>query len=147
MTIRPDGAKIRRWRDERCWSQDDLAAKSGVSLRTVQRVENGEAAARDTLASIAAAFDVDGAALRIASAEPGDEREKSLDGLTLSFVIHLASYLLGLAVFAAISMTDGPGGYSMRVPALWWTVGITAHGLVLATVWGIIRYARVAADR
>ena len=146
MTIRPDGAKIRRWRDERCWSQDDLAAKSGVSLRTVQRVENGDAASRDTLASIAAAFDVDSAALTIAPAGAGEEQGLRLDGLSLSFVIHLASYLLGLTVFAVISMTDGPGGYSMRVPAMWWTVGITAHGLVLATVWGIVRYGRTAAD-
>jgi len=48
MHMNPDAAKIKRWREERSWSQDHLAEAAGVSLRTVQRVENGDGASRET---------------------------------------------------------------------------------------------------
>ena len=41
MQMQVNSEKIRRWREERCWSQEHLAEVSGISLRTVQRLENG----------------------------------------------------------------------------------------------------------
>lgn len=40
------------------WSQEDLAAAAGISVRTVQRMETEGKASLDTAKSIAAAFDV-----------------------------------------------------------------------------------------
>lgn len=40
------------------WSQDQLAEISGVSVRTIQRLEKGELPALETQKAIAAAFDV-----------------------------------------------------------------------------------------
>jgi len=51
-------AKVQILRKERAWSQDQLAGASEVSLRTVQRVENGKAASPETLQAFAAAFGV-----------------------------------------------------------------------------------------
>jgi transcriptional regulator with XRE-family HTH domain len=51
--------KIKRLRVERAWPQEQLSAISGVSTRTIQRIENGEAASFDTLKAIATAFGLD----------------------------------------------------------------------------------------
>jgi len=59
MQTHADGAQVRRWRDGRGWSQEHLAEVAGISLRTVQRIENGEKAARESVMALAAAFGVD----------------------------------------------------------------------------------------
>lgn len=40
------------------WSQDQLAEISGVSTRTIQRIENGNAPSLETLKALAAGFDL-----------------------------------------------------------------------------------------
>jgi len=59
MQINTDAKKIKRWREDRGWSQDHLAEAADLSLRTVQRIENGEGASRDSVMALAAAFNVD----------------------------------------------------------------------------------------
>ncbi|MFU2316275.1 2TM domain-containing protein [Rahnella sp. PCH160] len=51
-------SKIRQLRISRAWSQEQLAELSSLSVRTVQRIENGEQASLETLGAIAAAFDM-----------------------------------------------------------------------------------------
>ena len=48
---------IKKMRLERHWSQDQLAEMSGLSVRTVQRIENGENAGLESLKSLAAVFE------------------------------------------------------------------------------------------
>ena len=48
---------IKKMRLERHWSQDQLADMSGLSIRTVQRIENGENAGLESLKCLAAVFD------------------------------------------------------------------------------------------
>ena len=43
---------------ERHWSQDQLAEMSGLSARTIQRIENGENAGLETLKSLAPVFEI-----------------------------------------------------------------------------------------
>lgn len=51
--------KIKNTRTSRGFSQEKLAEKAGVSLRTVQRVENGKTDPQgDTLIRLAEALDV-----------------------------------------------------------------------------------------
>jgi len=45
-----------------------------------------------------------------------------------------------MLVFAGISLTDGPGGYAMTVPAIWVTVGLAGHGLAVAIVEIVSRF-------
>lgn len=49
---------IKKMRLERHWSQDQLAEMSGLSLRTIQRIENGQNAGLESLKSLAAVFEV-----------------------------------------------------------------------------------------
>jgi transcriptional regulator with XRE-family HTH domain len=144
MAFKTDAAKIRRWREERHWSQEHLAELAGVGLRTVQRIENGEAASQDSLTALAAAFNVDAMALTIdpEAEAAGIIREKNAKvraALRLSFWIHLAGFGAGMIVFAAISI--GMGWWVMKWPMLWWTVGLAAHAATVMIVDVATRYA------
>ena len=48
---------IKKLRLERHWSQEQLAEMSGLSIRTIQRIENGENAGLESLKSLAAVFE------------------------------------------------------------------------------------------
>jgi len=48
---------IKKMRLDRHWSQGQLAEMSGLSIRTIQRIENGENAGLESLKSLAAVFE------------------------------------------------------------------------------------------
>lgn len=50
--------KIKELRLARAWSQEQLAELAGLSVRTVQRIENGERPGLETLSALAAVFEV-----------------------------------------------------------------------------------------
>ena len=140
-----DTEKLKRWREERFWSQEHLAELAGVALRTVQRIETGGNASRESITALAAAFNVDAAALRYApedqkAADAQQKIENSRSALRLSFYISFASLIFILLVFAGISFADGPGGDSMMIPAIWVTVGIAGHGLAVVIVELVARF-------
>lgn len=139
MQYRPDAEKIKRWREERLWSQEHLAELAGLGLRTVQRIENGDPASRDSVMALAAAFNVDAAALTVnpqtAAAEARENKaKKGVAALRLGFLINLACWVFGMIVFAGISLSDSDGHFEMLVPAIWWTVGIAGFGLTVVIV-------------
>ncbi|MEL1263607.1 helix-turn-helix transcriptional regulator [Pseudoxanthomonas putridarboris] len=63
LAMRLDGALIKKLREERCWSQEQLATVAGLSTRTVQRAENAGSASLESRAAIAAAFGLSSAEL------------------------------------------------------------------------------------
>ena len=143
-----DTEKLKRWREERFWSQEHLAELSGIALRTVQRIEAGGTASRESITALAAAYNVDAAALTYApedkeAAAAQEKLKAGRSGLRLSFLISLASWAFIMLVFAGISLTDGPGGNNMMVPAIWVTVGIAGHGLAVAIVELVARFNAV----
>jgi transcriptional regulator with XRE-family HTH domain len=52
-------SRVKQLRTERAWSQEQLANICEVSVRTIQRLENGEKVSFETLKAIATAFDLD----------------------------------------------------------------------------------------
>jgi len=50
---------IKKIRISKGWSQDQLAQLSGLSVRTIQRIERGQNAGLESLKCIAAIFDMD----------------------------------------------------------------------------------------
>ncbi|WP_246175213.1 helix-turn-helix domain-containing protein [Tenacibaculum aiptasiae] len=48
---------LKKMRLARHWSQEQLATMSGLSVRTIQRIENGENAGLESLKSLAAVFE------------------------------------------------------------------------------------------
>ena len=60
-----DSQKIRTLREQRAWSQDELATVSGLSHRTIQRIEASGSCSPDSQKAIASAFGVTPAELGI----------------------------------------------------------------------------------
>ncbi|MCU5772434.1 helix-turn-helix domain-containing protein [Erwiniaceae bacterium BAC15a-03b] len=67
--------KVRNLRLARAWSQEQLAEMASLSVRTVQRIENGEQPSLETLSALAAVFDTSVAELT----DNGIPAEQSLD--------------------------------------------------------------------
>lgn len=55
-TMKVDAALIKQLREARAWPQDHLATLTGLSLRTIQRVEADGSASAETRMALAAAF-------------------------------------------------------------------------------------------
>jgi transcriptional regulator with XRE-family HTH domain len=49
---------LKKLRLEHHWSQEQLADMSGLNIRTIQRVENGENASLETLKALASVFEI-----------------------------------------------------------------------------------------
>jgi len=54
-----DGQKVRSLRVKRPWTQDELAAASGTTSRTIQRIEAGKRSSIESLRAVASALQVD----------------------------------------------------------------------------------------
>lgn len=50
---------VKKLRDQKRWSQEQLADACGLNVRTIQRVERGNKASLETLKCLAAVFEVD----------------------------------------------------------------------------------------
>src|SRR5882724_10192051 len=69
MEKNPIAQNIKRLREERHWSQEELATASGVDVRTIQRAESGRRLATESLKALAAAFDTTLEALTVSVEE------------------------------------------------------------------------------
>ena len=50
---------VKRLRQKKDWSQDQLARMTGLSTRTIQRIESGSPASKESLKALASVFEVD----------------------------------------------------------------------------------------
>jgi DNA-binding XRE family transcriptional regulator len=57
--LKPDGLKVKSFRIQRGWPQEQLARIADVSPRTIQRLEAGGNASLETLRSLASAFELE----------------------------------------------------------------------------------------
>jgi transcriptional regulator with XRE-family HTH domain len=104
---------IKKMRLERHWSQDQLAEMSGLSIRTIQRIENGENAGLESLKSLAAVFEI-----IITDSDKKQEleqvrKEEEYVQNVKGFYGFLALAIFNLVVFfiIAISDSDSEGWY------------------------------------
>lgn len=99
-TMNPDTMNVRevkKMRLERHWSQDQLAEMSGLSIRTIQRIENGGNAGLESLKSLAAVFEIN-----IADSDKNEEIEQMRK--EEAYVQNLKGFykLLAIAIFSLI---------------------------------------------
>lgn len=133
---------IQKLRLQRGWSQQQLAELSGLSSRTIQRIENGQPASAESLKSLASVFEIDFTTL---TSEPdmsatatatatATTQAKQDEQLALAkvrklrgFYIHLAQYVVVIAVLAVINLVTHPSRLWFFWPALGWGIGVLAH--------------------
>ena len=58
MQLKINANKLKQLRESRCWSQQQLADMSGLSLRTVQRIEAKSVASQESVKCLGAVFDI-----------------------------------------------------------------------------------------
>ena len=89
---------IKKMRLERHWSQDQLAEMSGLSIRTIQRIENGENAGLESLKSLAAVFEINitdsDKKEEMKQIRKEDEYVQNMKGLYKLFAIAILSLLV-----------------------------------------------------
>lgn len=97
--------KIQKLRAIKCWSQDELATASGLSVRTIQRVEKSGTASLETTKALASVFVV-----------TPDELQSSqkIENVTFNFICKYA----WLFAFAVSSVFFGLWIVDILIPTL-----------------------------
>ena len=95
---------LRSFRLEKGWSQEQLADISGLSARTIQRLEKGENAGLETLKALAVAFEVPLSKLQASSLNQDEAETMKIqtDGTPESFIprrwkgvfLHLLTFMV-----------------------------------------------------
>jgi len=126
--------RIRQLRLEKGWSQEQLATISGLSTRTVQRIENGEQASLETLTAIAAALGLQVSDLSQPTQPNNDNqneqairRQVEAEGKLLRMAVRFA--IVGLFLFAVNWFTHPHYLWSL------WAIG----GMSLAVMMRAVR--------
>jgi transcriptional regulator with XRE-family HTH domain len=120
MKIAP--SVVRRLRTERGWSQEQLAIASGLSLRTVQRVEADGTASMGTAVSLAATYGIHLSELR-------EEQRASMAQKPFGH----STLFLGLAVITVAILSE-----SGRLPGLPQSDVFAAVNILAAIVGGLL---------
>jgi len=81
-------------RTSKNWSQEDLAAISGLSVRTIQRIERHHKAGLESLKSLAAAFNINVDDLRSELETAGDDTVSDEDYANKVMDLYLISAVL-----------------------------------------------------
>jgi transcriptional regulator with XRE-family HTH domain len=138
--------KVKSLRLARAWSQEQLAELASLSVRTVQRIENGEQASLETLSALAAAFDVtvtdlsdqqtQPEALPGAALDTRIEDAKSRVAKESAFLRRLVTWALMSVALAAINQFTSPGYYWFIWPVAVWGGLLVVRGLRLFVLRG-----------
>ena len=146
---------VQKLRLQRGWSQEQLAELSGLSVRTIQRIERGLPASTETLKSLASVFEIDFSTLQ-ATQEPlmtaninpsialSAEAIKSNSVQTINadeeaafkhvrkirgFYGHVAKYVVVIGALAIFNLIKSPDRMWVVWPALGWGLGLVFHGM------------------
>lgn len=128
---------IQKLRLKRGWSQQQLAEVSGLSTRTIQRLEAGFPPSTESLKSLAAAFEVDFSTLKpepemnTNATHDAEQQEKEAFRYVRKlkgFYAHLFQYVMVVGFLAAINLVFSPQYLWVLWVAGGWGMGILAHG-------------------
>lgn len=156
------GVKERRLK--KGWSQEYLAQVSGLSIRTIQRVENGHKPGFETLKSLAAVFDTDVNSLKetlpVTTAKPIAEPAPATNAPNLTedadtpeqeaadyaenvmaFRLNLIMFCVTLPAFYLLNLAVSPGYLWVKWLAAVWTFAILLHALMIKLMFGVFNLA------
>ena len=141
---------IQKLRLQRGWSQEQLAELSGLSVRTIQRLERGQSASVESLKALGAAFEIDFSQLKepdmntIAetpenSDKAGGANFRSLspeDALALAhvrklkgFYFHLTLFAIVIGFLAIVNLMTSHHYLWFLWAASGWGIGLLIHGM------------------
>jgi len=139
---------VKKLRLQKCWSQEQLSQCSGLSVRTIQRIERGQQASLESLKSLAAVFQIN-----LNDLQPENDMETQTSNKTNSdntqaiqlnigekkameyvegikgFYQHLFSYIPTIVILAVINFLFTPDFFWVIFPMIGWGIGIISHGV------------------
>ena len=136
---------VQKLRLQRGWSQQQLAELSGLNVRTIQRIEKGQEPSVESLKSLAAVFNVEFSTLKeqgmdnvISETQSAEEilafnQVRKLKG----FYIHLAQYVLVVALLAVINALTTPNHWWVQWVIMGWGIGVFFHWLQISERFGL----------
>jgi len=131
---------VQKLRLQRGWSQEQLATVSGLSVRTIQRIERGQSASLETLSALASAFEVDVSQLT----EPLEQKMPEFQSNTTeadeaiafervrrikAYYMQIVRCIVILAILTVINLVTSPNSFWVIWPALVWIVALALKGL------------------
>jgi transcriptional regulator with XRE-family HTH domain len=133
---------IQKLRLQRGWSQEQLAEVSGLSVRTIQRIERGQTASVETLKALGAAFEIDFSQLKepdmnaTLSQTPMNPSVSPDEALALAhvrkvkaFYVHIAQYVFVVVALTIANVVVSPNYFWVLWIAAGWGFGLVFDGL------------------
>lgn len=128
---------VQKLRLQRGWSQEQLAELSGLSTRTIQRIESGRASSPESLKAIGSVFAIDWFQLKDPDMTPDHAHNAVTDeALALAYVRRVKRFYLHLGEFALIMGGLFTLNLYLTPSYLWslwllvfWAIGLVVHGL------------------
>lgn len=121
---------IRTLRGERSWSQDQLASISGLSLRTIQRIEKQGTCSLDSKKALASAFDLD-----VVNLEQNAPKTKTINSAKRGLVFGFTGVLIGLlCAYAGITTSLLSNHITLSEAGLYYGVGGAFSGIACSII-------------
>lgn len=122
---------IKKMRLDRHWSQEQLAEMSGLSARTIQRIENGENAGLESLKSLAAVFETNitdsDKKEEIEQIRKEEEYVQNLKGFYKLLILAIFSLVVFFVI--AIFESDSEGWFLFLYMLIFWAVSLGVYSL------------------
>lgn len=135
---------VRKLRIEKGWSQETLAQVSGLSVRTIQRIERGGKASLETLGALAAVLEVDISTLATETGmfkqqEFSEEDREAVEYVRdiKGFYTHFVFYLFTVTAMIVANLVMSPGNLWFIWPTLGWGLGVASHGLAVFEIFSL----------
>jgi transcriptional regulator with XRE-family HTH domain len=133
--------QVQKLRLRKGWSQEQLATVSGLSVRTIQRIESGENASLESQKALASVLEVEISDLQpqetemVAASTISSQNEEALAFAHVRrikrFYVHLMQYAIVITALFVINFLSSPQYIWAVWPALGWGVGVAFHGLLV----------------
>jgi len=134
---------IQKLRLDKGWSQEDLAMHSGISVRTIQRIENGKRASLESLKCLAAVFETN--VSNLVQEKPMSNTQSSdqyfvgqAEQEAISYVQNLKAFHLNWITFIIVmpclymlNIKVSPDFLWVILAGIGWGFGIVLHALVI----------------
>jgi len=134
---------IQEMRVAKAWSQEELAMHSGLSVRTIQRIENGHRASLESLKCLAAVFETNVSKLvqeeAMTDANSSEQHylehaEKEAIAYVQNlkgFHIHWITFIVVMAGFYVLNINTSPDNLWVITLGLIWGAALILHAVVL----------------
>ncbi len=140
---------IQERRLEKGWSQEELSQHSGLSVRTIQRIERGQRPGLESLKCLAAVFETSISTLmqeqNMTNTQPAEQSPMNeFEREAIEYVQNLKAFHMNWIAFlviipglAAFNSIISPDFWWVAIVALGWGLGIILHAITIFGLFGI----------